>query len=172
MQVRHKHVKPPVYFFNRQISWLRHVDGHRLFSVWSQALKSPQLCRSCIDKCQQFFLLFVTGGSLKWEEPSAISAVWGKTNDRTRQTPTVTPAGLADAACLRGCLPARAVARECGHSGSAPQWAAQVDRFTPMESLHQHARSPLWIREGSDSPDTPHPPLPTNAAITSQATTS
>lgn len=30
----------------------------------------------------------------------------GETNNRTRQTSTVTPAGLADAACLCGCLPA------------------------------------------------------------------
>lgn len=131
------------------------MDGHQFCSIRSQPLKCPQRSRSCLDKCQQFFLCFMPwvcqGGR------DLIAAVRGETNDRTRQTSTVTPAGLADAACLHGCLPAWAVAWECGHSGSAPQWAARVDRFTPVESLHQHARSPLWIRQGSDSPDTPPP---------------
>lgn len=160
LQEIQKRVKTTVYFFNNsQISLRLHVDGHHLCLVRSQPLKSPQLSRSCLGKCQQLFSLLYEGrgGLPRWEEPSAVAAVRGETNDRARQTSTVTPAGLADAACQRGCLPAWAVAWECGHSGSAPQWAARVDRFTPVESLHQHAPSPLWRREGSDSPDTPPP---------------
>lgn len=40
----------------------------------------------------------------------------------------------------------------CEQSGCC---SPQVDGFTQAESLHQTAWSPLWLREGSDSPDPP-----------------
>lgn len=76
----------------------------------AQSGHSHLRAHNCLGKCQQFFLYFMRGGLPRWEVPRAIAAVRGETNDCARQTSTVTPAGLADAVCLRGCLPAWAVA--------------------------------------------------------------
>ena len=65
-------------------------------------------------------------------------------------------------ACQPGLWPGGAGTPATQHPGRHPR----VDGFTPVESLHQPARSPLRLREGSDSPDPP-----TNVAITSQVTT-
>lgn len=65
---------------------------------------------------------------------------------------------LTPRACVGACQPGLwpggvgTVAEQ--HPGRHPR----VDGFTPVESLHQPARSPLRLREGSDSPDPPQPP--------------
>lgn len=174
LQEIQKHVKTTVYFFcNGQISLQPHVDGHQLCLVRSQPLKSPRLSRSCFGKCQQFFSLLYEGrggGDYRGGRSQAPSPQSGeKLTTAQDKHQRWHPLGwLTPRACVGACQPGL--------------WPGSVDTAAQHPSgLPESAGSPWWKvcistygAHCGDEKVAIHqtPPLPTNVAITSQATTS